>query len=305
LSKQSHKTYRIATGKNKQEEERLKLKKKIIDKNYNFEDNRWVNEFIDIKKSLDDINLNTNCYYADQDQDEDFAFLKATLKSNKSSALLKFKPKSASQFNSRLNRPKSQAFSTSLDYYSIDPQNSLFSRNYLLLPGKMLKSYTSIVGAKFDRNRDQLASYSIKNNPFLNNFISNSRLDDLSRCLSGQSRGNSAKKVDLFSIEESLNQDIEYEINDGFFEGDDENDGLFKNDLSESNKSIRRGQIRSGSAKDILFQMRYLKSRAKSSIEKNRQKFNIEDRNVRYGGPLPTAGLYRELRILSKFETDI
>lgn len=55
LSKQSQKTYRIATGKNKQEEKRLALEYKLLEKNADFEDTVWLRELIKLKKSLADI----------------------------------------------------------------------------------------------------------------------------------------------------------------------------------------------------------------------------------------------------------
>lgn len=55
LSKQSQKTYRIATGKNKQEEKRLALEVKILEKNADFEDTKWLRELIKLRKSLADI----------------------------------------------------------------------------------------------------------------------------------------------------------------------------------------------------------------------------------------------------------
>lgn len=62
LKKQSHKNLRFSDGKNKQEDARLRLIHNILEKNYDYEDNNWYKEVIQIKKSIGDIKISTTQY---------------------------------------------------------------------------------------------------------------------------------------------------------------------------------------------------------------------------------------------------
>src|SRR5579883_1492255 len=64
LSKQSQKTYGIALGKNKQEEKRLDLETKVLEKQTVFDDTKWARDFIKLKRSLGEISL--SCDYNDE-----------------------------------------------------------------------------------------------------------------------------------------------------------------------------------------------------------------------------------------------
>lgn len=128
-----------------------------------------------------------------------------------------------------------------------------------------------------------------------------------SRCLSGKSLAAGGGEDSLFNIEESYWHDDDLPML--VYSSGEEDDTTKKstqisilNDPNERYKSIRRSQTRSGSSKDILFQMRSLKSKTNFSLESNKKLYNFSDRTVRYGDPLPQRPLYRELRILSKFE---
>jgi len=171
----------------------------------------------------------------------------------------------------------------------------------------LLKSYTSLVGSKFDRTKEDLDNFSIKN-VFLDSFLEqSSKSEPISRCLSGVSRSMDKKSLveELFSIEESTWRGETDEFGDAPVceSTDDENEEIsLLNDPNERYKSIRRSQVKSGSAKDVLFQMKSLKAKTKFNHEQNQKIYNYSDRNVRYGDPLPRRPLYRELRILSKFE---
>lgn len=139
------------------------------------------------------------------------------------------------------------------------------------------------------------------------------------RCFSGVSGATTSKKSyeELFSIEDTstCKDDDEFEevtdssdddekINDDYA---DENEDSYLQanlftDLNEKYKSIRRSQAKSGSAKHIVFQMKSLKATTQCNHELNKKENSHADRNVRYGDPLPRRPLYRELRILSKYE---
>lgn len=76
LTKQSHKNYRVTLGKNQQEEKRLELRNKLLEKASYFEDNIWIRDFIKIKQSLNEINL--NCDYANVNDSGRFQSLSAS-----------------------------------------------------------------------------------------------------------------------------------------------------------------------------------------------------------------------------------
>lgn len=60
LSKRTLKANRIANGKNLQEEKRLQLASKQIDKNYSIEDYIWLTDFINMKTKLKEIETKSN-----------------------------------------------------------------------------------------------------------------------------------------------------------------------------------------------------------------------------------------------------
>lgn len=91
LSKQSHKNFRIANGKNKQEEKRLELKTKLLEKNANFDDTIWLRDFIHVKQSLADINF--SCDYEHIDELDRYQSLSSAAESNRHRSA---KPKSIS-----------------------------------------------------------------------------------------------------------------------------------------------------------------------------------------------------------------
>lgn len=210
----------------------------------------------------------------------------------------------------------------------------------------MLKSYTSLVGAEYDKSGDELAKCSI-NNMLLDNYIETergksadtlvSRLCLLSAAskkaavletnkLDNNNNTNKKSYEDLFSIEESTtarddDEDDDDELNVVTDSSDDDNEyddfdssyyrnheentekgkgSLLAEDLNEKYKSIRRSQAKSGSAKHVVFQMKSLKAKTQFGHEMNEKMNRFDDRNVRYGDPLPQRPLYRELRILSK-----
>lgn len=143
-------------------------------------------------------------------------------------------------------------------------------------------------------------------NIFVDTFIDNqSRTGSKIQCVSGKNIPSS--RDELFSIEDTNVQDrSDYSLIDDFDDDDVDDErvatSLLENDLNEKYKSIRRDQVRSGSIKHIQNALRSLKTRTLVNLESNRKMFEFSDRNVRYGDPLPQRSLYRELRILSKFE---
>lgn len=62
LSKQTQKRFQFTSGQNRQEDARLHMVNNIMEKNYNFEDNNWLKDFINCKKKLKEIKVSTNLY---------------------------------------------------------------------------------------------------------------------------------------------------------------------------------------------------------------------------------------------------
>jgi hypothetical protein len=62
LSKQTRKRFQFTLGQNRQEDARRNMVTSIMEKNYNFEDNNWLKDFINCKKKLEEIKISTNVY---------------------------------------------------------------------------------------------------------------------------------------------------------------------------------------------------------------------------------------------------
>jgi len=138
LSKQSQKTYRIATGKNKQEDKRLELQNKINEKNANFEDNKWVRDFVRVKQSLAEIRF--SCDYNRIDQLNRYKSLSSAQESNRFSAK---KLSSALPVRSHLGSKSAPSKSFSA---GVSENCSIKSSNY---PNRTLSRKTDITNKYF------------------------------------------------------------------------------------------------------------------------------------------------------------
>jgi len=82
LSKQTQKRFQFTSGQNRQEDARLHMLSNIMEKNYNFEDNNWLKEFVNCKKKLKEIKVNTNSYSESTFDDENVSSTNSKLKQN-------------------------------------------------------------------------------------------------------------------------------------------------------------------------------------------------------------------------------
>jgi hypothetical protein len=57
------------------------------------------------------------------------------------------------------------------------------------------------------------------------------------------------------------------------------------------------------SAKDFGAKVRSLEAKVKYCQDQNKINFKKSDRNIRYGDPLPKNNIYRQLRIISQFDS--
>ena len=70
-----------------------------------------------------------------------------------------------------------------------------------------------------------------------------------------------------------------------------------------SNKSIRRPLCNLNTSKDFINKMKSLEAKAKYCQDQNKINFKKTDRNIRYGDDPPKNNIYRQLRIISKFDS--
>ena len=418
MSKQSQKNASLSLTLNHQEEKRLKILEKYLDKSYNLSDAKWLKEFIDVHKSLENINVKSN-YLAESNtfssvdgaDDDDRLTSKLSLRSselNKSSkcshpaknesssmsvrsartaqqrftpsfsrtsysindtrlsdrderegldyleskkkATTKFKrdTKSAISYTSNpfrkeieelnksfkpftISRISSMSTRLSVDFYnnrakvsdgddeattseeetttttrkSRDQVNFRLASSKLsvLLPDHfdasstrpttcstfpctLLNSYTSMLGRQNDRTREQLESVGFKDLT-----VRSSQLSKYSTwsSASASSRTNNNNKSTATTTSNDNQASLARKVYLEFVE----------------NKSIRRPLKSAGSTKSIVERLDDLNNKVKYCREQNAINMKSEDRNIRYGGPLPKKQLYRQLRLLNQFENFI
>lgn len=138
-----------------------------------------------------------------------------------------------------------------------------------------IKSYTSMIGSSNDRTKEQLETYRLKHVPYIG---SANRSNIATSLFKRESHGRS---------EDQLSELVS-----------NRDDG---ESLTEM-KSIRRPLRNASSARDIVNKLKSLENKVNYYRTQNRANNRIDDRNVRYGGPLPRREIYRQLRILSKFD---
>ena len=165
---------------------------------------------------------------------------------------------------------------------SATSHHSEASQKCALFPCDFLKSYTSMLGPKKDRNEDQLESLCLRR-------MLNDKLSKMQSEMGESSRSFKKKSVEFTQVIES----------------DDENEGVHElsgENLSR-NKSIRRPLRRARSGREVLHKVSSLKNKADYCRRENEINFRSDDRNVRYGAEMPKKKISRQMRILSKFES--
>ena len=182
-------------------------------------------------------------------------------------------------------------------------------------PCSLLKSYTSIVGRKNDRNQRQMESVGLKS------IVSRAKsMASLSTTPPDTSASNKSASVpsSTMSFKSDSNKKPDSNASRGLeMAPESSNEEWSKygtvneNQASVArkvyidfveNKSIRRPLRRSGSSKDFFKRLQALESKVKYCHEQNAINLKSEDRNVRYGDPLPKKKIYRQLRVISQFE---
>lgn len=278
LGKQSQKTFRFTTGKNKQEEKRLQLTNGLLEKNYTFEDNNWLKDFIDVKKNLNDIQTSSQKYGSSSSMSTISS--KSRTRSRVSTSTT-FNPKEENNPHSYCSVNRSSKLSN-YTFCSGHSSDSNSNTKCTLFPCKFIKSYKSIVGSQNDRTEDQIESYWAKR------FI----LDKSSRpATSATLKTETTLTYYDLTDEEDENSNSE-----------NLNTNKFLDALIEY-KSIRRPLRRYGSGKDIVNKMKSLENKVNFCREQNHINFSSDDRNVRYGDPAPKNKKFKQLKILSQLET--
>jgi hypothetical protein len=156
------------------------------------------------------------------------------------------------------------------------------SQKCTLFPCDLLKSYTSMLGPRKDRNQDQLESLCLRR-------MLNEKLLKIQYEL-GNKNNNSSRSLKKKSVEF---------LNVGESESLEELSGSNLN----ANKSIRRPLRRARSGREVLHKVSSLKNKADYCRRENEINFRMDDRNVRYGGEMPKKKISRQMKILSKFES--
>ena len=193
-------------------------------------------------------------------------------------------------------------------------------------PCSLLKSYTSIVGRKNDRNEKQMQSVGLKSIVNANLYRTKSLLSSTAGFTPSTAGSTSMTKSSALSniYTSSDKSDMKPQSNAiensgdvGQNQGEDEWNKYGTNNENQAsiarkmyidfveNKSIRRPLRRSGSSKDFFKRLQSLESKVKYCHEQNAINLKSEDRNIRYGDPLPKKKIYRQLRIISQFESFI
>lgn len=152
---------------------------------------------------------------------------------------------------------------------------SNLSQKCNLFPCDLLKSYTSMIGPKKDRNQFELQSL----------------------CLKRQLDEQLIKIQSVLPVKNLKKKNVEFS-KAGKNEREQEEQNLIKN------KSIRRPLRRSRSGREILHKVSSLKIKADYCRRENEINFGHDDRNIRYGlyDP-PKSKISRQMKILSKFES--
>jgi hypothetical protein len=316
LTKQSRKNLKVSLSKNVQEENRLNLIKNFLSKNDKSEDIDWFLNFMHIKSRLEQINKKSNKYKHTE-------LLPPSLKSSAAAF-------SRNTINSRSGKSANSVRFTQTDNEEEDGREGEGEEDYKTpIPSKVLpsllnnknkaKSHDELKELTMKRNLSTLTNYSSTTQatntesffPILDkiqsytSFVSykndrNTNEDLLKSKLTFSNptlQNNSSSKSDILKsgLYNLTSQTYDYQQ-------DEESNEFNNGNIIAKSKSVRRPLQRAVTYADILFKLKSLHSRVKYCNEQNVINFNFDDRNTRYGGKLPQRKIYRQLRILSKFE---
>ena len=351
LKTQSQKKERFTAGRNRQEDIRLQVINNVLEKDYVYEDSNWLKDFIELKKSLNQIQHNSNLYAdntfnnidnfetvkrkkrrplkiksqnghknkLNQENDIDIKWNISPYREFESSSLIKpnspkptiitkfdeiseiklgndpFLGKSTTNFlKSVLNDNsddstesdtitvcKSDYKSIKSNTRSIHSHHNDSNQKTSLLPCTILKSYTSMVGFMNDKTKEELEMVNLANS-----------IPIKSRLLSTRP----GTTYTQFTRKSTKRDDEE----------DEQEEQCFSKTLVDNliaNKSIRRPLKQANSAKDLIFKLRALQSKVQYCKDQNDVNLKSDDRNIRYGAPIPRKNINRQLKIISQLET--
>lgn len=323
LSKQSQRNMEFTAGKNKQEENRLSLYRSVLNKNYDYEDNNWFREFMNIKKSLENLKETTTSLLLNE----------SSMNNDYESTMSCFMTKSSkNKFNQNQDTATTSQYTKSSKCFSI----SRFYDKTTRLNAEFYKVNCKSQNADCidDDNLDYNSSYdyncSMVSNKFNSHSVYSSHvLDPNQRCnlfpctllksytsMVGPQSDKTQKQLENLCFKSSLShtrsntaittntinttntentskskksvciQDGNYSDTDSEYYEINQNKSAYVDSLN-SNKSIRRPLRRAGSSKDVMNKLKSLQTKVKYVREQNAQTVNTDDRNIRYGDPAP------------------
>jgi hypothetical protein len=166
-----------------------------------------------------------------------------------------------------------------------------------IFPCALLRSYTSMIGPENDKKTQDLRTCGLKtvlygqfNRQNYSRLTFNSEETDSTKY--------SNDKITIKNDLEELDEENENRV-------EEEDEAFTKTIVDDliSNKSIRRPLCNLNTSKDFINKMKSLEAKAKYCQDQNKINFKKTDRNIRYGDDPPKNNIYRQLRIISKFDS--
>ena len=342
LSKTTKKTFRITLGKNQQEIKRLDLLNNILEKNYNYEDNNWLRNFIETRRDLNQIKKDVTPKYSYVKEDDKNMSKKEEENHDKvdsrSSSTLSLSSVCSSESSSstsdpnqttgrrifRLNPEQNKHFKSSIDEYNhkkrdhelniskLDQYNET-STEYMHLTST---PYESFLISKYNLNstnqtRAQTCPFPFSNIRSYTSMVgayNDKSSNDLKRFrLKSSLEARSLSTVLDKKPKTSINNKNETKSikNKTQIDLTPINLDLFdaNYDLIK-NKSIRRPKKSIASTFEILNKLKTLNTNVKNCKDQQKVNFKFSDRNIRYGEEIKSDKTkhLRQLKIVSRFE---
>jgi hypothetical protein len=340
LSKTTKKTFRITLGKNKQEQKRLSLMNNILEKNYNYEDNNWLRNFIETRRNLNQIKKNVTPKYtyenANKNDEKDVSRKENENSVSRSNSTLSLSSVYSLESSStseqkqatgrqifRLNHDQNKQFKSSINEYNHKKGDHEFSISKLPINEKYNNEFstdyihltsTPYPYQSFSITKNNLTSTKPRAQtctfPFSNirsytsmvNAYNDKDFNDLKKFrLKSSLETRSLSTVVKTSMNKTDAKDKQTpEINITPINLD----LLDANYDLIKNKSIRRPKKNIASTFEVLNKLKTLNKNLKDCKEQQKVNFQFNDRNTRYGQEVKSGKTkhLRQLKLISRFE---
>jgi hypothetical protein len=280
INKKSMKNFQIIVNKNKQEDARLKLLNRLMEKDYNYEDCEWFDNFRKVKNHLDKIQKNTKFF-------KDKEIKKLDLTNVNSASSLKSAAASNPTYSSlnslsndeedEINKVKNEdRFNRDVSATISNFRRLTYNSSSEIFPFPFPRSYTSIVSSLKSLNDEQMDSFLKKEN--LNENYMRART------------ASSTKRPSLVSNITRKPTRINFNL-DKDFSFIKSTDDYTQNLIDE--KSIRRPLSSKSFLNESVRKANILEKRARLLHAQNDRNYERDNRNTRYGEPFIPLNLAR------------